>query len=353
MGFGRPVAFPILREHARRPWSGHAVCLGRADVHFGHEALLQMARLTGARLDPDAAPTPSHRDDLAARGCISDRSLFAALGFAKLSTLDLSNFEGAEIQFDLNSPELPPSLAQVCDAVFDHGTMEHVFHVPHFFANVHGLLKVGGRVVHCSPTANWIDHGFYMFSPTLFLDFYEANGWRVHALEVVRFDPQKQDAETPFFASYEPGVRIPPPAEHEAYLTVCIAEKLENSTARVVPQQGYYRRTPGWREEPEPAGLTTLALRPPFQHAGGHCWQADLSRLAADRGDSMAEPQRSPLRLLENGERLGPGHSVHDTIRSTGRGRYSHWGQTLYFSTSDNSDPNSNRRRYEVKVRPA
>src|SRR5262249_4763936 len=27
---------------------------------------------------------------------------------------------------------------------------------------------------------------------------------------------------------------------------------------------------------------------------------------------------------------------------------YSHWGETLYFSTSDNSDPNANGRRYSL-----
>lgn len=32
-----------------------------------------------------------------------------------------------------------------------------------------------------------------------------------------------------------------------------------------------------------------------------------------------------------------------------GAGRYSHWGRTLYFSASDNSDPNKNGRCYEIE----
>ncbi|WP_173983133.1 glycosyltransferase [Magnetospirillum sp. SS-4] len=52
--------------------------------------------------------------------------------------------------------------------------------------------------------------------------------------------------------------------------------------------------------------------------------------------------------VCENGRRLGPGHSLHDLIRQKGRGRYSHWGTTLYFSASDDSDPRSNGRRYTL-----
>ncbi len=36
-------------------------------------------------------------------------------------------------------------------------------------------------------------------------------------------------------------------------------------------------------------------------------------------------------------------------MRSLGGGRYSHWGTHLFFTTSDNSDPRSNGRRYTVK----
>ena len=39
--------------------------------------------------------------------------------------------------------------------------------------------------------------------------------------------------------------------------------------------------------------------------------------------------------------------------RKDGKGRYSHWGaRSLWFSTSDNSDPRTNGREYKV-VYPA
>src|SRR5205085_9295433 len=63
-------------------------------------------------------------------------------------------------------------------------------------------------------------------------------------------------------------------------------------------------------------------------------------------------PSSSRLRLCEDGRRLGPVHSEHAAIASAGHGRYSHWGDTLYFSTIDGSDPNINGRRYTVSIMP-
>lgn len=57
----------------------------------------------------------------------------------------------------------------------------------------------------------------------------------------------------------------------------------------------------------------------------------------------------SQLLLFEDGKPLGPAHSLHQAIRDEGGGRYSHWTrETLYFSTSDNTDPRTNGRTYEV-----
>ena len=54
----------------------------------------------------------------------------------------------------------------------------------------------------------------------------------------------------------------------------------------------------------------------------------------------------SNLELRENGLLLGPAHSVHADIRSQGHGRFSHWYNALYFSTSDGTDPRVNGRAY-------
>ncbi len=62
--------------------------------------------------------------------------------------------------------------------------------------------------------------------------------------------------------------------------------------------------------------------------------------------DGPGAPAASALELFEDGRALGPAHMGHASIRSIGHGRYSHWQGRLVFSTSDNSDPRTNGRRY-------
>ena len=56
----------------------------------------------------------------------------------------------------------------------------------------------------------------------------------------------------------------------------------------------------------------------------------------------------SSLKLFENGKELPYKHEFHDSIREVGFGRYSHFGNAIFFSTSDNSNPNNNKRIYEI-----
>jgi len=95
--------------------------------------------------------------------------------------------------------------------------------------------------------------------------------------------------------------------------------------------------------------LSRFARRPfegeihDFDAESGHCYLAQIpADLLSDRESS------SSLEVLEDGRPLGPAHSSHFDIRELGCGRYSHWGKQLYFSTSDNSNPLTNGRRYRV-----
>jgi hypothetical protein len=65
--------------------------------------------------------------------------------------------------------------------------------------------------------------------------------------------------------------------------------------------------------------------------------------------DSMEDGSRSPLLIYENDRPIGPAHSNHVDIQNIGRGRYSHWeNRGVVFSTSDNTNPNTNGRAYWI-----
>jgi hypothetical protein len=57
---------------------------------------------------------------------------------------------------------------------------------------------------------------------------------------------------------------------------------------------------------------------------------------------------RSKLRLFEDGKELREAHAPHADVRESGSGRYSHWYRQIWFSSSDNTDPRTNGRRYEI-----
>jgi O-methyltransferase len=56
----------------------------------------------------------------------------------------------------------------------------------------------------------------------------------------------------------------------------------------------------------------------------------------------------SGARLFEEGVELGPGSAIHDDIRNLGRGRFSYWKKSLFFSSRDNSSPLKNNRQYHL-----
>ena len=96
-----------------------------------------------------------------------------------------------------------------------------------------------------------------------------------------------------------------------------------------------------------------LVLSPPFEPEIGACWLCYLgplteAALLRNMADDDAAPDRSAVRLYEDGHPLGPAHAAHASIRSIGHGAFSHWKDALYFSTSDNSDPNLNGRQYAL-----
>lgn len=94
----------------------------------------------------------------------------------------------------------------------------------------------------------------------------------------------------------------------------------------------------------------SAVLPGPFAHAGGFCWNTLLSSVDFPGSDDASDASRSCLLLREDGRELGPPHTAHQLLIQDGGGAYSHWADVLWFSTSDNSDPNANGRTYSVEL---
>lgn len=239
----------MLAEAKRRPFAGDVLILGAPDIYFDTAHFERMARLARVELDGGIPWAPAPKPDFAAKGYLDGRVVFRKLGFSRISVLDISAFEGADVIFDLNQPSPPQVLREAFDVVVDHGTLEHVFHFPNAMNNVFQMLRPGGRAITGAPSNGFLDHGFYMFQPTLFVDFYGANGWRVDSIQVVQGSPH-QEVEPPFAADYEPGLFDSVgygKMGDKLFTTICVATKLSGSTGDKCPMQGSYSRRPDWR----------------------------------------------------------------------------------------------------------
>lgn len=118
----------------------------------------------------------------------------------------------------------------------------------------------------------------------------------------------------------------------------------------------------GWLLLPTPAPVRTTIAPSAFVRQDANRFAVGLApffaaadlRFPFEPGptDDSAQPSIAAHRLYENDVPLGPPHALHAEIATIGRGRHSFWGGHLLLSTSDNSDPATNGRRYEIVVAP-
>lgn len=80
-------------------------------------------------------------------------------------------------------------------------------------------------------------------------------------------------------------------------------------------------------------------------HLSGNCYFINLPKYQ-NISDNTIYPLRCPIRIFENGKELPYCHSTHSDISDIGNGRYSLWEGGLFFSSSDNSNPINNHKRY-------
>lgn len=185
MGLPRAAIHLLIQEAARTNWQGRIGTLGRQHVYATFDEIKSLASKSSGTfrsIDPIL-----HRDpELREAGFLSDDSLYEFLGFDQSVRIDRSSYEGAEESLDLNSQETPDHLANAFDLILDSGTIEHIFEIGRAMQHCLRMTKLGGRIIHLTPTSNAVNHGFYSVSPALFADYYRTNGCEIEKLWLCR-----------------------------------------------------------------------------------------------------------------------------------------------------------------------
>lgn len=188
---------------------------------------------------------------------MSDVDFFRFLGFDEVASCDVSSYEKATLILDLNTP-VPTELHGRFDMIFDGGTMEHIFSVSQVLANIHSMLKTGGRVIHIAPTSNMVNHGFYSFSPTFFSDYYTVNKYRL--LTLYLFECFSWVGEWTAYDCLVGNInnRLGRLSTSRMAGTYCVAEKVHDSSSGIVPAQGHFVQL--WRAPTD--GCTSNGPKP-------------------------------------------------------------------------------------------
>lgn len=242
MGIAKAAVKFLLKESTQRPFHGTVLQLGKQGVWVTYKQLQEIAKEFSFQLTDPGEISLSHNPEGKKRGCINDLCLFKSLGFSSCKSLDCSPYEGADYIFDLNSQEVPEEMRGQFDVIVDGGTVEHVFHLPNALKNIFVMLRPGGRIIHLTPASNHIDHGFYMFSPSLFWEFYRVNQFKIHSMDLIRYTIQHDTKPWDIYA-YQPGCLEPVSLgglDNKLYGMCCVVEKTALSTGHIIPKQVKY-----------------------------------------------------------------------------------------------------------------
>ena len=230
-----PALLDAVRAHNLH---GSVLMLGRQDIVCTREHLRRI--FDWEKFKPGLQPDAWLEED----GHVTPESFFQALWFAWAESLDISDSEGASVIFDLNEAETPAEQIGRFDLVLDGGTLEHVFHIPNAMAHCARMIRPGGSFMHIGPMNNYVDHGFYQFSPTLWFDWFGANGWQIAESVMVRLPPDSLPDETGWSYSFLPPERLGTVGalDDAPYMHLLVAKKIGGAGWDRVPQQAYYAR---------------------------------------------------------------------------------------------------------------
>lgn len=280
MGIARAMIKLLMREGNQERFLGHVLTIGRQNISPTtiHD-LERLAKEMNFKLRPFSEDVPF--DNKAAKNSpITDNILFFSLGFNGIDSIDYSDFEQCTITHDLNT-DVPTNLYDKYDLIFDGGSTEHIFNVPKALENYHKALKVRGRIIHALPSNGLVDHGFYMFSPTLLWDYYSANKWEIKESLFYRH-PREADAGLWDIYHYSPhclDMLSYLNLSKSRYAIFFVVKKTDKSTFDASVQQKFYLEV--WK-----GGLNTESVK--FKKF--YSWKKKIVNLLPERLKLILRP---------------------------------------------------------------
>ena len=110
---------------------------------------------------------------------LTTQEFYEALGISDYACIDI-NGENDALVYDLNTDIMQNyGIDKTYDLVTNFGTTEHIFNQYQCFKNIHDLLKVGGLAIHILPFEGYLNHGYFNYQPSFFIDLGIANSYEL------------------------------------------------------------------------------------------------------------------------------------------------------------------------------
>ena len=240
MGLSKQMARFVIREGKHSPIRGSVLVVGRQTIHLTPERFAELMREEGMPTDP-AIPVSldTTTQKGAGRGYISDAYFFKSLGADNVTAIDVSDYEGAEIVHNLDTP-IPTRLEGKFDFICNGSGIDNMFNPIMGLTNISKLLAPAGRVIHFEHSSNTVNNAYLQFSPNWFFDYYVVNKFADCKTYIALF----YDLHGPwsFYACIHEGENEPRLFRSSRFaMTAVIAEKAADSTWDTYPIQGIYR----------------------------------------------------------------------------------------------------------------
>ena len=242
MGIDRNFAAIILQEHAKKTFGPKLVTVGRQTVLMEADEARALAISSGLKVGPEPKSVPVDTDTLAGAGnaFIRDDAFFKLMGIKNAKSLDVTDYEGADIICDLNEP-LDEKLEGTADVIIDGSTLDNVFDPAMALRNLTKMLSDNGRIFLFNMGSNH-NVPYIIPTPLWLFDYFVVNAFTRCDVYVVATSPQgvnvlMLDPETIKQPPWIPNVTAGDAAIH----LIVVAERGPSSTCDKTPVQHQYR----------------------------------------------------------------------------------------------------------------
>lgn len=244
MGLAARTIKYILKSHKKYQFQGPILTLGNQDIYASQKDLEKILQDEKIKFKRPVNIILSTSQDLvklnrSAKNYLHAKTFFNYLGISEKDYYDIDKFafDQPKIIHDLEKP-LPQKYHNFFNFILDSGTLEHIFDIKAVMENIVKAVRINGYVLQMIPANNFLNHGFYQFSPTFFYDFYTSNGFEIIESYLTeakgqgdRFHIYKQERDyTGLF--FNPVNRL---------ANSFLVKKVKNLKAIISPTQYYYK----------------------------------------------------------------------------------------------------------------